>query len=165
MTNPEIERRLAQALAKTAPDDVEGVLSRCEAGKGTVIAMTTKQHSRQPWRALIAACLALVLLGGGGVFLQRAYAVASVVSLDVNPSMELRVSRSETVLSCTALNDEAREILADMDGGADLKGVKLEVAVNAVVGGLVRHGYLSSASSAILISVEDKDERRAARLE
>ena len=29
MTNPEIERRLAQALAKTAPDDVEGVLSRC----------------------------------------------------------------------------------------------------------------------------------------
>ena len=165
MKEAEIERRLAQALEKTAPDDAQGVLSRCEAQKGTVISMTTKANSRRPLRGLLAACLALVLLGGGGLLCQRAYAVASVVSLDVNPSMELRVSRSETVLSCTPLNAEARDILADMNDGADLKGVKLTVAVNAVVGSLVRHGYLDSASSAILISVEDKDERRAARLQ
>ena len=51
-----------------------------------------------------------------------------------------------------------------MGGGADLKGAKLEVAVNAVVGALVSSGYLDSLSSAIMISVEDQDQDRAARL-
>ena len=120
-----------------------------------------KSHAR----ALIAACLTLVLVGGtGGVFYQRANAVASVVSLDVNPSIELKVNQKEKVLSCTPLNQEAEAVLSGMGGGADLKGAKLEVAVNAVVGALVSSGYLDSLSSAIMISVEDQDQDRAARL-
>lgn len=51
-----------------------------------------------------------------------------------------------------------------MDGGKDLKGVDLGVAVNALIGALVRNGYLDSVSSSILISVEDKNEERAAKL-
>ena len=35
MTNEQMERRLASAVEKTAPDDVSGVLSRCEERKGT----------------------------------------------------------------------------------------------------------------------------------
>ena len=163
MTDQELERRLAKALDRTAPNDLEGVLSRCETRKGNVIQMTTKR--KRPWtRALIAACLALALLGSGSVY-QQAYAVASVVSLDVNPSIELTVSRNEKVLSCKGLNEEAKTVLADMNYGADLKGTKLNVAVNAIVGGLVQNGYLDSISSAILISVEDKDQTRAAKLQ
>ena len=106
-----------------------------------------------------------MLLGGGGLFYQRANAVASVVSLDVNPSIELKVNRSEKVLVCTPLNEDAKAILADMSNGADLKGAKLDVAVNAIVGSLVRNGYLDSISSAIMISVEDKDTARAEKLQ
>ena len=163
MTNQELERRLEQALARSTPDDLEGVLSRCEARKGVVIPMTKKNKS---WRrSLIAACLALVLVGGAGVFYQQSYAVASVVSLDVNPSIELQVNKQGNVLSCEGLNKEAAQVLDDMGGGTDLKGTKLDVAVNAIVGSLVRHGYLDSISSAILISVEDRDQGRAARLQ
>ena len=166
MTNEKMEQRLITALEKTAPDDVSGVLSRCEERKGTVINMTTRKPARKRWPALVAACLAVVLLlGGGGVFYQRANAVASVVSLDVNPSIELKVSRSEKVLACAPLNDDAKTVLADMGGGADLKGAKLDVAVNAIVGSLVRNGYLNSISSAIMISVEDKDTARAEKLQ
>lgn len=165
MTNEKMEQRLASALEKTAPDDVSGVLSRCEVRKGTVINMTTRKPARKKWPALVAACLAVMLLGGGGVFYQQANAVASVVSLDVNPSIELKVSRSEKVLACAPLNDDAKTILADMGDGADLKGAKLDVAVNAIVGSLVRNGYLSSISSAIMISVEDKDTARAEKLQ
>ena len=165
MTNEKMEQRLAAALEKTAPDDVNGVLSRCEERKGTVINMTTKKMANRKWTSLIAACLAVMLLGGGGVFYQRANAVASVVSLDVNPSIELKVNRSEKVLVCTPLNEDAKAILADMSNGADLKGAKLDVAVNAIVGSLVRNGYLDSISSAIMISVEDKDTARAEKLQ
>ena len=164
MTNEKMERYLAAAVEKTAPNDANGVLSRCEERKGTVIPMTTKKTTKRRWTSLIAACLAVMLLGGG-LFYQRANAVASVVSLDVNPSIELKVNRSEKVLVCTPLNEDAKAILADMGNGADLKGAKLDVAVNAIVGSLVRNGYLNSISSAIMISVEDKDTARAEKLQ
>ena len=165
MTNEKMEQRLASAVEKTAPNDVNGVLSHCDERKGTVIPMTTKKTTKKRWTTLAAACLALVLLGGGGIFYQQAHAVASVVSLDVNPSIELKVSKSEKVLVCTPLNEDAKAILADMGDGADLKGAKLDVAVNAIVGSLVRNGYLNSISSAIMISVEDNDTARAEKLQ
>ena len=165
MTNEKMEQRLASALEKTAPDDVSGVLSRCEVRKGTVSSMKANHTIKNKWATLVAACLAVILLGGGGVLYQQANAAASVVSLDVNPSIELRVSRSEKVLACAPLNEDAKAILADMGGGADLKGAKLDVAVNAIVGSLVRNGYLSSISSAIMISVEDKNTARAEKLQ
>lgn len=163
MTDQELERRLRQALDAAAPDDLDGVLSRCAPRAEAVVPFRPRRKSHA--RALIAACLTLVLVGGtGGVFYQRANAVASVVSLDVNPSIELKVNQKEKVLSCTPLNQEAEAVLSGMGGGADLKGAKLEVAVNAVVGALVSSGYLDSLSSAIMLSVEDQDQDRAARL-
>ena len=165
MTNDQMERRLSAALDKTAPDDVDGVLSRCTERKGTVVPMKKKNNRMKKWMQTVAACLAVLLLGGGGLLVQQAHAVTSVVSLDVNPSVELRVNSREKVVSCQALNQEAQAVLEDMDGGRDLKGVKADVAVNAIVGSLVRCGYLDSLSSAILISVEDKDQARAQRLQ
>ena len=165
MTSEKLEQRLASAVEKTAPNDVNGVLSRCEERKGTVIPMTAKKTTKRKWTTFVAACLAVMLLGGGGLVYQQANAVASVVSLDVNPSIELKVNRSEKVLACTPLNEDAKAILADMGNGADLKGAKLDVAVNAIVGSLVRNGYLNSISSAIMISVEDKDTARAEKLQ
>ena len=163
MTNRELEQRLAQAVDRTAPDDWEGVLSRCETRKGNVIPMTTSPK----WKikALAAACLAVLLAGGGGLFYQQTQAIASTVSLDVNPSIELKVNRGEKVLACTPLNSDAAQVLFEMNSGSSLKGVQLDVAVNAIVGSLLRHGYLDGISSAILISVEDNDQARATRLQ
>lgn len=181
MTDRELEQKLADAFTRAAPDDLEAILSRCGEQNGSVMEMkelrsdpniidveVTEVKSRRrlrPW--LAAACGLLVLLGagGGGLIYHQSYAVASVVSLDVNPSIELKVNRGERVISCTALNTEAAAVLFDMDGGADLKGTKVDVAVNAIVGALVREGYMDSISSAILISVEDKDQARAQRLQ
>lgn len=163
MTEQELARRLKQALDAATPDDLDGVLSRCAPRAETVISFRPKRRSHA--RGLIAACLTLALVGGaGGIFYQQSNAVASVVSLDVNPSIELKVNQKEKVLACTPLNQEAEAVLSDMGGGADLKGTKLEVAVNAVVGALVSSGYLDSLSSAIMISVEDQDQDRASRL-
>ena len=165
MTHHDLEGRLAQAIARTAPNDLDGVLSRCEARKGNVIQMTNNKKKNPVFRHLIAACLALAIVGGSGAVYQQAHAMASVVSLDVNPSIELEVNKKEKVLTCKALNAEAQEVLRDMNSGADLEGTKLDVAVNAIVGALVRNGYLDSISSAILISVEDRDPNRAAQLQ
>ena len=65
MTNQELERRLADALSRTALNDLEGVLSRCKAQKGNVIQMTTKKKNPLI-KNLIAACLILAFVGGCG---------------------------------------------------------------------------------------------------
>lgn len=167
MTDHELERRLRTALDHAAPNDLEGVLSRCETGKGTVIDMTnaveTKKKKRR-WAPLAAAaCLALVLVGGGGgyYYYSANNAVASLVSLDVNPSIQLEVNKNEKVLSATPMNDDGAEILADMD----LKGTQADVAMYAIIGSLLEHGYVDELANSILITVEDDDQVRGEKLQ
>lgn len=167
MTDHELERRLRTALDHAAPNDLEGVLSRCETGKGTVIDMTnaveTKKKTRR-WAPLAAAaCLALVLVGGGGgyYYYTANNAVASLVSLDVNPSIQLEVNKNEKVLSATPMNDDGAEILADMD----LKGTQADVAMYAIIGSLLQHGYVDELANSILITVEDDDPTRGEKLQ
>ena len=167
MTDHELERRLRTALDHTAPNDLEGVLSRCETGKGTVIDMTnaveTKKKKRR-WAPLAAAaCLALVLVGGGGgyYYYSANNAVASLVSLDVNPSIQLKVNKNEKVLSATPMNDDGAEIL----DGMDLKGTQADVAMYAIIGSLLQHGYVDELANSILITVEDDDQARGEKLQ
>ena len=116
MNEREIEERLKTAIEKTAPNDFSGVLSRVSDEKGSKV-MTMKKNYRKLMSGAIAACLALAILGGGGTYYAKAYSVSSIVSLDVNPSIELRVNSRGKILACNPLNDEAIAILADMDGG------------------------------------------------
>lgn len=165
MKNREVQKKLSDAIEKTAPNDINAVLSRISDEKGTVLeVMKTKNNTRKYLKGAVAACLALAIMGGGGAYYTRACTVSTVVSLDVNPSIELKVNSLEKVISCSALNDEAKEVLRDMEGGKDLKGTDIDVAVNALIGALVKNGYLDSISSAILVSVEDKDSERAAKV-
>lgn len=158
----ELEQRLRTAMDHAAPDALDRILASCQAQKGTVIPIEQARKPRKRWASLaVAAALAVVCCVFGLTSWRSANAVASVVSLDVNPSIQLQVSKNEKVLSAQALNEDAQVILE----GMDLKGTQLKVAVNAIVGSLLQNGYLDRLSSAILISVEDDDAQRAARLE
>lgn len=155
-----LENTLHSAIEHAAPDRLDAILSRCGAQEDSAPrGAAGKKNLRRfaPW--LAAACLAILVVSG--IMIRQATAVASVISLDVNPSFELRISRSEKVLACNALNADAQQVLGDMS----LKGTQLDVAVNAIIGSLVQNGYLDSISSAILISVEDSDTQRASRLQ
>lgn len=163
MKKRDAEQCLKNALEKTAPQDAAGVLARCGGqGSGQIVPLPRRRNVRR-FVALAAACVALIAAVGGLIY-RETTEVTSVVSLDVNPSIELSVDRRERVVSCEARNDKARDVLRDMDGGDDLAGAKLSVAVNAIVGGLLRSGYLNGLSSAIMISVEDRDGTRAEKL-
>ena len=149
MNEQDVLQKLNTAVTHATPNQLDGILSRCQERKGTVIPMTNNQPKKHWLRYAVAACLSLVLVGAaaGGFFLHQARTVTSVVSLDVNPSIQLQVNDSEKVLKVQALNAEAREVLADMP----LEGTHLNVAVNAIVGSLLlchsdfRGGYEPAA--------------------
>ena len=167
MTDHELERRLRAALDHAAPNDLEGVLSRCETGKGTVIDMTNdfqpKKKARRWGPLAAAACLVLVLAGGGGgyYYYSANNTVASLVSLDVNPSIQLEVNKNEKVLSATPTNADGVEIL----DGMDLKGTQADVAMYAIIGSLLQHGYIDELANSILITVQDDDQARGEKLQ
>ncbi len=116
---------------------------------------------KQWMKKSLAACLALVVAAGGGSWYLQNNTVASVVSLDVNPSVTLNVNSKEKVLSVVPVNEDGGDILA----GMDLTGVQLDVAMNAIVGALLTQGYVDELANSILITVEDDDAGRGARLQ
>lgn len=166
MTDRNVEQALRTALEHAAPNDVESVLLRCDDRKGNVIPMTNQnpeKQNRKPLRlaALAAAACLVLAIGGGSVYYNQSQTAASVVSLDVNPSIELVLNSRERVLRATALNEDAAAVL----DGMDLKGSTLDVAVNALMGSLLKNGYVDELANSILITVEDDDATRAAQLE
>ncbi|MDT3843039.1 MAG: hypothetical protein LIV11_00420 [Bacillota bacterium] len=106
-----------------------------------------------------AACLALIG-GGAGYNLYQNSRVDSVIGLDVNPSIQLSVNRNDKILEARPLNRDGEEILDDMD----LSRVDMNIAVNAVIGSMVRHGYLipdEMDENAILVTVTNSDKDKA----
>ena len=163
MKDKDMEIKVRQAFEKATPDVLSAVLSDCEKQKGAVIPMTTNKKT-VPWRrfAALAAALALVVgLGFGYHSYQQANAITSTISLDVNPSIELKLNRNEKVMEATARNADGKKILE----GMDLKNSDLNVAVNAIIGSMLRNGYLTDVANSILVSVESNDPQHSAQLQ
>lgn len=105
-----------------------------------------------------AACLCVLVMGGGTLHYQiQNRRIDSVIGIDVNPSVELSVNRKNRVLAAEALNDDAQVLIEDMD----LEGVDLNVAVHAVIGSMVTHGYLDDLDNAILVTVSNDSVKKA----
>ena len=163
MTERELNEKIRQAYTHAAPDVLDAVLSHCGEQKGSAVKMTKTNNNRR-WAvrlAGLAACLCLLVGGGFGLLSYRANnSVDAIVSLDVNPGVEIRVNKKERVLEVKPLNEDGRVIVGDMDfSGSDLK-----VAVNALVGSMLKNGYLNELTNSILISVNNSDSTRGAQL-
>ena len=126
---------------------------------GSYVPDKKRNRTRWIWMQLGAVAAALILVFGINLTYAN-FRVDSVVGIDVNPSLEISVNRNEKVLSVQALNEDA-EIVLD---GMDLKNVDLDVAVNAVIGSMLKNGYLDKANNAINICVENSDPQRSEAL-
>lgn len=104
-----------------------------------------------------AACFVMIF---GISALVGANKADSVVAIDVNPSIELTVSKNDKVLEAKALNADAEVVLADLS----LEKVELDTALNAIVGSLLQNGYLDEVSNAVNVCVANDDEKRADEL-
>ena len=152
MNNREIEERIKCAVEHSVPDVRQALLSQCNEVEGKVIGMNDNTvRKKTGWRKYAAMAAALILLLGGVGIYRQSSAVDSIIELDVNPSIELSVNKKERVVEAKALNDDAATIMEEMD----LKGADLDVAVNALIGSMLKHGYLSELQNSILISVEN----------
>lgn len=162
--NSNIESKLRSAVSNAVPDVLDSVMDACDHEKGKVIYMEKKKNNTIRSLAAIAAVFVLVI---AGIFLAGRFqggntsALAAVVSLDVNPGIELNVDKNEKVISVSAVNDDGREVLS----GMELDGTSFDVAVNAIIGSMLQHGYLDDTANSILLSVSGVDGYDATKLQ
>lgn len=171
MKTTDIETKLANAISNEVPDILDDILSKCEARKENVIELSahkSKTNHNNWLRSVCATAAAVVVLVGGYLGVgqyQTALAVDSVVTLDVNPSVQLEVNKNEKVLSATGINEDGNSILAGMEqDGVTLKGKELDEAVNALVLAMVEEGYLSEQNNSILVSVNNSDSEKSVEI-
>ncbi|MBR4636542.1 MAG: PepSY domain-containing protein [Clostridia bacterium] len=158
------EHRMFDAIADIDEQIIDKCLTDAEGAKRTANnTRSVPKHRRIPWYAYAAAALALVFLGGaintvGTKLLQKT--VSNTVSLDVNPSIEIKLNRNERVVAVVPLNGDAEKVVGSMD----FSGVPLDLAVNALIGSMVRNSYLNEFANSVLVTVDDKDEAKAEEL-
>lgn len=160
MKNMELDK-VRKAFDHATPNVLDSVLSDCREQKGTIVMTQVKPHWHKKFVAAAAAVVLVLGLGGGMGWHLNANMPMAAISLDVNPSIQLTVNRNEKVLDAEALNMDAQTVLEDMD----LEGSHINVAVNAILGSMLRNHFLSTDANTILISVNSKDAATGAKLE
>ena len=193
MKETEIKNRLKTAVQHSVPNVLDSILSDLEEQKGsennmdnrinnsinnktsnsqigdskmnnTKVTNIERNSSNRSWVRSISALAAVflfVLLGVGGFRIYGAIAVDSIISFDVNPSLEMKVNKDEKVLEVNPLNEEGKQVIGTMN----FKNTDLEMAVNALIGSMMRNGYIDDVTNSILISVENKDQAKGTTLQ
>lgn len=160
MKNHEVEKKIKKAYSKIeSPDVLDSILSDYQTQKGYIY----MEKKRNDWKPAFAFVLAAVLMVSGitGITRLNSNLVTSTIAFDVNPSIELEMNKKEKVLKVNALNDDAKKVL----DGMDLVGSDMDVAVNALVGSMIKQGYLSELTNSILVSVNSNDQKTTEKLQ
>ncbi len=113
-----------------------------------------------PMMMVVAASLALLVCGVAMLWAHRPSGYMTV-SLDVNPSIAIDVDDRETIVSVTALNEDAAAVIGDQV----YTGQTVAKTVQELVAAMVQQGYLSEVANSVLISVDSTDADKAARLQ
>lgn len=163
-----IEKRLSDASKQMIPEDMYSRITQSIAQEERTMSMntttnvpTTRKKLPTRWIGIAAAACILLVCGiFGGKYYFNNLKVDSIVDIDVNPSIEIYTNKKDVVLDVTAINSDAEKVL----DGMNLKNTDLKVAVNAIIGSMVKKGYLVDGESSILVSVQNKDAQRATHI-
>ncbi len=161
-TNREIERKLSSATEKMVPKDMFGRIEQniVPRKERTAVNMTNIKKTKKSvkWISVaVAACL-LIAVGVFGVnYYSNNMVEDSIVDIDVNPSVEIVTNKRDKVIKVNVTNDDAGKLL----DGMDLEKTDLNVAVNAIIGSMVKHGYLNNGDNEILVTVQNSDIKKA----
>ena len=136
-------------------------MNNLEKRKGMVLVKEERKKSKKGLWITLSACVAVcVCLFIGLGYFNNNMKVASTIGIDVNPSITVTVNKKEKVLDVTANNDDAKIILE----GMDLAGSDINVAINALIGSMVKNGYIDELANSILISVDNPNSTESEAL-
>lgn len=105
-------------------------------------------------KKIIPIIVAVVLLIGilGVVLYSYNNKVVSTITLDINPSVELNLTRNNRVKNVVALNEDAKDIVS-----SNLYGKSLDDVIESITNKVVELGYAEEGTVTILVSSDNKE--------
>ena len=108
---------------------------------------------------LICGAMLMVILSGCGS--NTASKTETIVTMDVNPSIQFELNQDDEVVGISAGNEDAKKILEKVDVEDD----DANKAVDEIVDSLVDEGHLSTENNTVLLSVDNDDDDKRIELE
>ncbi len=163
MNKKEITNKIQNSLNNSIPNKFDDILLKCPEKKGSIVMNNVEKENKSktnliPKLSFALATFVLVLVGI--LTYNSSHKIDSIIQLDVNPSIELEVSKDEKIIKAIAKNDDAEKVLKDMN----LEKTDVDVALNAIIGSMITKGYINDLSNSILVSVENDDKIKGEEL-
>ncbi|MEG1288456.1 MAG: PepSY domain-containing protein, partial [Bacilli bacterium] len=148
MTEKELLNKLSSEIEDVKPVVIKKVIKKCI--KEDMITLNKKMKFALGGLTLAVLCV----FGGLIVNYNRNLKGSTMVAMDVNPSIELLLNSKQKVVELKALNNDALKIV----DGMDFKGSDYKLAVNALIGSMLKNGFITDISNSILLSVDGNDK-------
>ena len=103
-------------------------------------------------KIMIPIIVVLILVIGTVSFILFNSRIATTITLDINPSIEINLTRNEKVKSVVALNEDAEEIV---DG--NLKGKSIDDTLKQITDNLIEKGYVTEENFLEIILYSEGD--------
>lgn len=142
----------------------EGIKAEEELKKSTMEFIAQQRSQRlNPQKNIVkyslAAAAVIIFTLALGIY-EMWFVPVTVVSIDVNPSLELRVNRLDRVLDAKAFNDDGTEILDSLS----VTGKNYEQAIDTVLNDSEFSEYLNSDSLLTFTVASENDEEVITRI-
>lgn len=160
--NEQLNQALRQEISAITPNRIDDLLAQLGEQQSPLPQQQTPTAVRRPKplrRQLVAAVLALIVVGGG-IFYGAKSAQRSVVIVDADAPVAFTVDGFDRVRS-VRLEDTRAATVVD---ASQCNGKKLDAAVQNLTEQYIEHNVLSADENAVLVSVQEDGAKRAESL-
>lgn len=157
MTEENVNQHLKNGISKIAPDCFDKIMEEISNREDIESPVVEKRTRKKIGKYLmsVAACF-VIFVGSYGIYEMKDNKIATIVELDVNPSIEFGVDNKDKVVEVTALNDDGAEIIENLS----LEKRQVQEAILIVMDELVKDGFITKEKSTVLVSVKNDNEQK-----
>lgn len=159
MTERDINQHLKNGISEIAPNCLEDIMEKISSREEVPnpVPIHGKWSKKRTINCIVsmAACFT-IFVGSYGFYQYDKQKITTIVELDVNPSIEFCVDKSDKVVEVQALNGDGEEIVENLS----LEKEELEEATIMVMDELVKQGFITKDKSTVLVSVENDNENK-----
>lgn len=154
-----------QVIIMTAHGEFIKVPFKKHVQVGQEIRYTPKRERLNIWQMGLAATLFLALVGTwpmlSGNLVPTSLVPAYIITLDINPSLELQVAESQEVLTVEGLNRDGRELVSHLN----VVGDNLRQAMTEITHQAEKMGYIKQGQNEVVVTIASQNDQDATLVE
>ena len=150
-----------QVIIMTAQGEFIKVPFKKHVHVGQEIRYSPRKERMSAWQLSLAASLFLALIGSWPLFTDRFLPVSIVptfiITLDINPSLELQIDKDQSVLSIEGLNYDGKELASRLS----VVGTTLRNALETITTQAQKDGFLQKGQNQVVVTIASAQDQNA----